>query len=282
MGNRAQKVNHVDIKNAKILNGRGNNFHDDMENEVKYKRLMTRLIKGRKVSPCGKECHEFGFLIAQSFNHGSFQKFDELMDDEEFLIQAASMTPNPVECTNYMYFWINNYLKKNSAFKLRFLKQIYLNENVYKLEDIKTIVDDLGLRHENKILLADEEFMAEFKKRIDGINYQDHIEYHCSGEDKEELHDYKVQANNYKVLCDNMVKGLTEILKSFTCYKEEEKQEEVIEVHHKENDFIEKLLTEGRYAARGESLSAAERRAKEENDNFWANFEPGEVRRSWN
>ncbi len=278
----AMKVNHAEIKRQKELNGRGNNFHDDMENETKQARLHKRINSGRRVSPCGKECHKFGFVIAQSFNHSSFQKFDELMNDEEFLIQAAGMTPNPVECTNYMYFWVNNFLKKKTEFKLAFLKAIYLNENVYKLEDINTIVDALGLRHENKILLADDAFMEEFKKRIDGVSYQDMIEYHCSGEDKEELHDYKVQANNYKVLCDNITKGLMEILKTFKGYKEEEKQEEIVEVQHRENSFIEKLLTEGRYEARGETLTAAERKAKEENDNFWANFEPGEIRRSWN
>ena len=246
MSHKAQIVDRKSIKNEKDLRGRGNNF----ESYVKAygtKRLINRIIAGRKVYPCGMECHEFGFFIAREYNHGSFMNFDELMNDAEFLIEAAKITPNPVDCTNYMYFWVNNYLKKNSAFKLAFLKSIYLNENVYKLEDIKTIVEDLGLKHENKILLADEEFMLEFKKRLEDLDYHSKIEYHCSGLDEQELHDYKVQANNLKVLCDNVRKGLTDILKTFSCYVEEKPVE------------VEEVV-----------------------DDFWANFEPQPIRRSYN
>ena len=154
MSHRAQKVDRISIKNGKNLHGRGNNF-EGYVNAYGTKRLINRIIAGRKVMPCGMECHEFGFLIAQESNHGSFMNFDELMNDADFLVAAAKITPNPLDCENYMYFWVNKYLKKNSAFKLAFLKSIYLNENVYKLEDIKLIVSSLGLEHENKILLAD-------------------------------------------------------------------------------------------------------------------------------
>jgi len=245
MSHKAQIVDRKSIKDAKYLQGRGNNF-EGYVNAYGTKRLINRIISGRKVMPCGRECWEFGFLIAAEMNHGSFMNFNELMNDADFLIAAAKITPNPVDCENYMYFWVNNYLKKNSTFKLQFLKSIYMNENVYKLEDINIIVESLGLIHENKILLADEEFMAEFKTRLEGLDYQTKIEYHCSGLDEKELHDYKVQSNNLKVICDNIRKGLTEILKTFVCYVEEKP---VVE---------------------------------EREDDFWANYEPRPIRTAFN
>lgn len=261
MSSKAMKVNHREIRDEKMLNGRGNTFEGDMSNETKQRRLFERIMKGRKVKPCGKECHEFGMLIAGMLNHSSFQNFTELMNDADFLIRAARITPNPVDCVNYMYFWINNYLKKSTSFKLAYLKSIYLNENVYKLEDIKLIVTNLGLEHENKILLADEEFMLEFKKRLESVDYQSLIEYHCSGEDAQELHDYKVQANNYKVLCENVKKGLLEILKTFKCY---------VATEEEQSETTEETKAEKR------ALTYEEQEAE-----FWANFNPT-IRRSYN
>lgn len=244
MSNRAQKVDRASKRREKKLNGRGSTF-DGYISAYGDTRLINRIVNNRKLKPCGRECWEHGFMIARELNHGSFQNFDELMNDKFFLVEAAKITPNPVDCTNYMYFWVNNYLKKDTKFKLEFLKAIYLNENVYKLEDINTIVEACGFEHENKILLADEEFMSEFKKRLEETDYQSKIEYHCSGEDWEELHDYKVQANNLKVLCDNIRKGLTDILKTFACFVEDKKEEETVV------------------------------------DDFWANYEPREIRRGF-
>jgi len=59
---------------------------------------------------------------------------------------------------------------------------------------------------------------------------QDVVPYNCSGEDRKELHDYKVRANETKVLFENIRKGIDEILKSFTCNDPDEKKEEVKEV----------------------------------------------------
>ena len=108
--------------------------------------------------------------------------------------------------------------------RLKFLKQVYLNENVYKLKDINLIVEWCGLEEENKIILKDKTFKKELEKRMETVDYQDMIEYNCSGLDEKELHDYKVKANDFKVLCDNIKNGLKEILSTFD--GEEKKQDE--------------------------------------------------------
>ena len=49
-----------------------------------------------------------------------------------------------------------------------------------------------------------------------------------------------------------------------------------------EDDFIQKLIQYGRVGARERELSSSEQKAKQENDNFWDNFEPRDIRRSYN
>ena len=116
----------------------------------------------------------------------------------------------------YFYDYINPYLKRNKEFRLKFLKAVYLNENVYTLEDVQTVVEYLEMQKENKILLADLEFRKLFERRLEDLDYREHLEYHCSGDDEKELHDFKVEANEMKILFENMRKGLTEILNTFT------------------------------------------------------------------
>lgn len=178
-------------------------------------RLFSRLINGRTIKPCGKECHEQGYLIAQNWHHGSFVNFTELMNDEEFILSAAEITPNPVECGNYFYMYVNPYLKAKESFRLKFLKQVYLNLNVYKLEDINLIVEELNLQNENEIILNDLEFKKLIEKKFEKALKNMELKYNCSGTDKKELHKYKVKANELKVLLDNIKNGLTEIVNSF-------------------------------------------------------------------
>ena len=215
---RAQKVSHLEQKR---INCPEEQFHGFINGRLGDKRLVNRLLDGRKVKPCGRECREYGLLIASCLNHGSFQNFNELMNDEEFILEIARITPNPTECENYFYQYVNPYLQEKSSFRLKFLKQVYLNENVYKLDDIKLIVEWCGFEKENEQLLKDKNFKLQLHRRMEAVDAQDMIEYHCSGEDEKELHDYKVQANEYKVLCENIKKGLKEIIATFDGEKEE-------------------------------------------------------------
>ena len=49
---------------------------------------------------------------------------------------------------------------KKTDFRLKFLKEVYLNENVYKLDDINLIVEWCGLVEENQII-EKENFQAD-------------------------------------------------------------------------------------------------------------------------
>lgn len=229
---RAQKVNHVENKRIENPTRR---FNSAISGRLGDERLVNRIIDGRNVKPCGRECREYGLIIAQNLNHGSFQNFNELMNDEEFILEIALITPNPTECENYFYQYVNPYLQKKSDFRLAFLKQIYLNANVYKLKDINLIVEWCGFEKENQIILKDLGFKKLIEKRIEEINYQDMIEYNCSGADEKELRQYKVKANEFKVLCENMVKGLQEIYSTFAGEKKE---------FNEFQDFWDKFISE--------------------------------------
>lgn len=209
---RAQKVSH---KAERRIEEPSIRFEEFLNGRLGDKRLVNRILDGRKVKPCGRECREFGLLIAQNLNHGSFQNFTELMNDEEFILEIARMTPNPTECDNYFYQYVNPYLRSNQEFRLKFLKAVYLNDSVYKLADIKLIVEWCGLEEENEMLLQDVSFKRELEHRLEELDNQECLEYHCSGEDEKELHDYKVNNNEHKVMRENMKKGLNEIISTF-------------------------------------------------------------------
>lgn len=218
---RAQKVSH---QATKRLENPSENFEHSISGRLGDRRMVNRILAGRRVKPCGRECREYGMMIAMNLNHSSFQNFDELMNDEEFVLQIVGITPNPTECENYFYQYVNPYLKKKADFRLKFLKEIYLNENVYKLDDINLIVEWCGFEKENEIIKNDMDFKARLQKRLEEIDYQNMIEYVCSGNDEKELHNYKVEANNMKVLCENIKKGLVEIINTFAGKKIEDEE----------------------------------------------------------
>lgn len=140
--------------------------------ECSCNRLLTRLAKGRRVKPCGRSCWEYGLIIAKSYNHGSFVNFPNLMDDKEFLIEAAKVTPKPTTIDNYFYMYINPYLKKDKNFKLEFLKAVYLNEQVYEWSVIKDVVEFCDLQYENEILLRDQKFKNEVEAKLINMCYR--------------------------------------------------------------------------------------------------------------
>ena len=150
---KAMKVSHFAKKCEKVLNG--NPFEDYIGSDKNRRRLVERIMKGRKVKPCGRECYEYGKLIAESYNHSSFENFSELMNDSDFLLDMAKITPNPVMCESYFYEFINDYLKRDGKFRLQFLKNVYLNVNVFKKVDIDWVVNTYELEKENEILLTD-------------------------------------------------------------------------------------------------------------------------------
>ena len=206
---------------------------EQRENFEKYvqkftdKRLFLRLVWGRKVKPCGRECREYGYLIVKDFsNHSSLENFKELLDDEEFLLEAARISRNPAECPIFFYDYINTHLKKNKDFRLKFLKSIYMNDNVYKLDDLNTIVEYLQMEKENETILSDLEFRRILEKRLTELDYREQLEYHCSGDNEKELRKFKIKANEIKVHYENMKKGLEGILNTFTVGEKKKIEEE--------------------------------------------------------
>lgn len=211
----------VDKRATKEIRDEGKENFERYIAKYTDKRMFLRLVWKRKVKPCGRECREYGYWIVKEFNnHASFENFKVLPNDEEFLIEAAKISHNPAECPIYFYDYINPYLKRNKNFRLKFLKAMYLNDNVYTLEDVNTIVEYCEMQKENKIILADLQFRKLIEKRVDDLD-RVQLEYHCSGEQKQ-LHKYKVEANDLKVLLENKRKGLTEILNSFTVGEKKE------------------------------------------------------------
>ncbi len=215
-----KRAKKIDRRNNRVIVDVGVENFNDYVGRYTGKRLFLRLVHGRKIKPCGRECREYGRLIANEFtNHSSFENFTELMNDEEFVLEIAKTSRNPAECSIYFYDYVNIHLKRRKDFRLKFLKAIYLNENVYKLKDVETIVQYLEMEKENELILADLEFRKLFEERISNLDYREELDYHCSGEDKKELREFKIGANDKKVLFDNINKGLTEILSTFTVGK---------------------------------------------------------------
>lgn len=220
-----KRAKKVDRRETRVIRDEQQENFEQYVDKFSDKRLFLRLVWGRSVKPCGRECREYGYLIAREFsNHSSFENFTELMDDSEFLLDIAKTSRNPAECPIYFYDYINPYLKKNKNFRLQFLKAVYLNDNVFKLEDMNTIVDYCGMKKENDIILSDLEFRKIFETRISELDYREQLEYHCSGEDGKELRKYKIKANEIKVYYENMRKSLEEILNTFTVGKKETKE----------------------------------------------------------
>ena len=212
-----KRAKKVDRRNNRVIIDEGVENYNEYVEKYTDKRLFLRLVWGRKIKPCGRECREYGYLIANEFsNHSSFENFKELMNDEEFILDIAKTSRNPAECPIYFYDYVNIYLKRKKDFRLKFLKAIYLNENVYKLKDMQTIVEYLNMQEENDLILADLEFRRIFEQRLEDLDYREELDYHCSGEDEKELREFKIKANDKKILFENKKKGLTEILSTFT------------------------------------------------------------------
>lgn len=222
--NNAMKVSHVEERYQK----KAERFcYEDYVKRYTDKRIFLRLVRKMAIKPCGKESCLKGELIANQFsNHKSFKNFPELMDDEDFILNIAKTSINPANCEIYFYDYVNPYLKLDKEFKLKFLKAVYLNKNVYKLEDINTIVEYCEMQKENEIILSNLEFRKIFEKRLTELDYREQLEFHCSGEDEKELRQYKIKANEIKVFYENMKKGLEDILNSFDSKEKKEALEE--------------------------------------------------------
>ena len=173
-------------------------------------RVSKRLEEGRAIKPCGKECHAWGDMIIKSTNHISMINSKELVDDEEFLLHAARITPNPRECSNFFYEFVNEYLKKSPKFRMNFLKSLFLNIHILTRRDILVFVDAYDFNEEYEILTKDEEFKKELKQAFkDTAAAPDYVIY-----DGKSWGSTKRKYNNYKIASDAKLR-LKDLLSSF-------------------------------------------------------------------
>ena len=180
-------------------------------------RLIKRLINKRCIKPCGKECWEYGKIIARTTNHQSFKNFKELMDDRDFLIEIARITPNPLNVENYFFNYIHPKIKCDKSFKYEFLKQIYLNEDVYTLKDLMIIVEAYGLTRQNYRILRNPEMKQEIKNRLKRIGCDNYEKIYK--EDKSQIKFFgrlQKDINKRNLMRD----GLKDILETFECVEE--------------------------------------------------------------
>lgn len=156
---------------------------DVARGRTRKKRLMQRLIDGRAINPCGKECHEWGLCIVSTHDHRSMKNSKELIDDKEFLLKAMKVTPSPIECTHFFYDYVNPYLKKDKKFRMKLLKTMFLNDHILGQADIEWFVEKYHYEVEYDTLRIDESFkqylIQTFEPKLEipeSLNHWDNID----------------------------------------------------------------------------------------------------------
>lgn len=143
-----------------------NNSNGKNKGRTRLDRKLRNLNQGRKIHPCGKECHAWGKMVIESHNHESMKKAKYLMNDIDFLLEMSGITRSPRECDNFFYAYVDPHLKSNADFRLAFLKALYLNQNLFTKEDIDYFVKKFHFENENKILTISEDFYNEVKQNF--------------------------------------------------------------------------------------------------------------------
>ncbi len=128
--------------------------------------IQRRINAGRCIKPTDKEQEKVAREIILSDKHESIKNFPDILNHEELLLEFAKISPNPLECNDYFYGFINEYLLKKSDFRRKFLRNIYLNDNVYTLIDIEKIIKMYELQKENDQLLFDIDLKKELISRL--------------------------------------------------------------------------------------------------------------------
>ena len=134
--------------------------------EDEVERVRKAITAGRAIKCKSKSGKDLGLLIASMSDHTSFVNFPELMDDADFILEAAKISPNPLEVNNYFVQYINEILICNGAFRIELLRAIYANPNVYNYDDISSILTKLDLVEENNVLLKDVAFKAMIEEKL--------------------------------------------------------------------------------------------------------------------
>ena len=143
------------------------------------KRITNRILKGCAVKPpADLECHKWGDMVIKTANHISMMYCVELMNDMEYLYHAAEITPNPTECSDFFYQFVNEYLNANKAFRLMFLRKLFLNDLLLTKTDILSFVQTYGFETEYQSLIKDETLKQEIKEKFkDTTSVADYVRF---------------------------------------------------------------------------------------------------------
>lgn len=213
-----QKDTYNRIKERPLINYE--NWITSSNGRNREPRIILKIMEGRCLKPCGRECEEYATLILKQINHCSLKNFTYYMNDREFLLKAARITEDPYIVENYFYEYVNEYLKKDPSFRLEFLKQVMLNNNVYSMRTINWFVKTYGFEKEKKSLFTDKEFYLTLKARLE--ENPELPVYNCSGKDEKELKRYQNAYNSVMVSHENRENGIKGMLSAFTLPKTSE------------------------------------------------------------
>lgn len=161
---KANKINFDTLTRKKIVKPK---TRKDKPITTKDKSIIRRRLEaGRFIKPTDKSQVEVAEEIIKSGKHGSIKNFTNILNYEELLLDFAKISPNPLECSDYFYTFINDHLLDKRSFRVAFLRQVYLNENVYTRLDIEKIIEIYNLKKENAILLFDTDLKDQLKLRL--------------------------------------------------------------------------------------------------------------------
>lgn len=132
---------------------------------------MTRRVElGHCIVPTDKSQEEVCKIIISTELHESMKNFPYVLNNEELMLEFATLAPNPVECTDYFYGMINEHILAKEEFRIAFLRRIYLNDKVYLIEDVDKFIETFHLEKENDKLLFDKELLKELKVRLSNVH----------------------------------------------------------------------------------------------------------------
>lgn len=195
--------------------------HKDLV-QSSIERFKSKIMKGSAINPCAYDPKVLGDFIIDSNNHISFINFPMLMNDEEYVLNLARRSLNPLDCEDYFYQFVNGHLKRKASFRYKFLRALFLNERIYKMEDLIAIAEILNLNSEMEKIKEDLVLKLRVIDRLTLLQNHEYEKYTCTGNNSKELKQYKVSRNDEVIQIRNQIEGVKGILKFFTCLTQEE------------------------------------------------------------
>lgn len=187
--------------------------------DATIERIRTNLQKGSIINPCGYNEKEVGYIIAEQPNHESFVNFPNLMNDEEFVLELAQTSLNPLDCENYFYDYVNENLKRNARFKYNYVIALFINDEIYKLDDLLKIVEALDLLKYFHKALEDKNAKQIIVDRLAQAQANP-CAAKFNGVDDSKL--LKLRRNQEVMRNKSKIIGLEKIAKMFTCLTDDE------------------------------------------------------------